>query len=137
MSNHLTKEQKAELGMDQKTIRALSTRLANARHRCYMSTNPNHIKHYRDKGIRVCDEWLQSRFAFLKWAKTAGYESGLELDRIDNSKGYEPSNCRFVDVIEGRRNRTTARSFDEKNAVRILREHGFSEVFIAEHFPTK
>lgn len=59
--------------------------------------NPN-SKRYRDyggRGIHLCDEWTD--FApFMKWAIEHGYKSGLEIDRIDNDKGYLPENCRFV-----------------------------------------
>ena len=51
---------------------------------------------YFHKGITVCEEWKHSREAFCKWAKNNGYKKGLQLDRIDNLKGYSPDNCRFV-----------------------------------------
>ena len=33
------------------------------------------------------------------------FEEGLELDRIDNSKGYSPENCRWVNHSENMLNR--------------------------------
>ena len=51
---------------------------------------------YFDKGITVCDEWKDSPTEFVKWAQENGYEDGLQIDRIDNDKGYYPANCRFV-----------------------------------------
>ena len=114
--------------------RALLTRLANAKFRCGSSKRPAHIKHYQEKGIKVCDEWLNDKWAFLRWALPL-FKDGLELDRIDNSKGYSPENCRFSTAKESRRHRSNCRSFDVLDAIETLREKGFSEVFIAEHFP--
>lgn len=61
-------------------------------------TNPIHkYKHrYIEKGITVCDQWLYDCMAFVNWALENGWKKGLELDRIDNSKGYYPDNCRFT-----------------------------------------
>lgn len=135
MRRNITDSELEELGLTRPESRDLMMKLNNAIHRCYKSRIPNHVKHYQDKGIEVCQEWKESKYEFIKWASRNGYKKGLEFDRIDNSKGYHPDNCRFVDIYEGRRNRTTCRSFDEKNAARLLRDNGFSEVFIKEHFP--
>ena len=54
----------------------------------------------------MCDEWYNSFLAFHKWAMENDYQEGLQIDRIDNDKGYSPSNCRFATRKEQNRNRS-------------------------------
>lgn len=63
-------------------------------------------KFYTKKGITVCDEWINDFSAFKKWAEENGYSDKLQIDRIDNNKGYSPSNCRFVTPKENCRNKS-------------------------------
>ena len=67
--------------------------------------NNNSYKNYGGRGITVCDEW-QEFLPFYNWCMANGYEEGLTLDRIDNSIGYRPDNCRFVDrLVQANNNR--------------------------------
>lgn len=59
---------------------------------------------YGARGITVCEEWL-SYPNFHKWALKNGYEKGLTIDRINNDKGYQPSNCRFITLQKQERNK--------------------------------
>lgn len=61
-------------------------------------------RHYADKNIFVCDEW-QNYHNFKIWSLINGYKKGLHIDRIDNTKGYSPDNCRWVTVIENMNNK--------------------------------
>ena len=61
-------------------------------------------KYYSGKGISYCAEW-EDFDAFANWAVQNGYESGLEIDRIDGDKGYSPENCRWVTHKQNSRNR--------------------------------
>lgn len=63
--------------------------------RCY-SPKSNSFPYYGERGIIVCPEWLNDIHAFFKWALENGWRKGLQIDRNDNDKNYEPSNCRFV-----------------------------------------
>lgn len=59
---------------------------------------------YGGRGIKVCDEW-NDYIPFRDWALRNGWRDGLTIDRIDIDGNYEPSNCRWVDVITQNRNK--------------------------------
>ena len=62
--------------------------------RCSINHSESHL--YYEKGITVCDEWLNDIDKFEKWCNENGYKEGLQIDRIDGDQGYFPLNCRFV-----------------------------------------
>lgn len=55
---------------------------------------------YGGRGITICKEWKDDFDAFHSWAIQKGYADKLTIDRIDNDKGYEPSNCRWLTQAE-------------------------------------
>lgn len=59
---------------------------------------------YGGRGITVCEEWRSSFVSFRDWALAHGYEPHLTIDREDNNKGYEPSNCHWATHAEQNRN---------------------------------
>lgn len=64
--------------------------------RCGNSNHPGY-HNYGGRGIKVCDEW-RSFEPFFDWATNSGYDQRLTLDRTNNEEGYEPGNCRWVDM---------------------------------------
>ena len=81
----------------------LKVRWYHIKERCY-NKNSKSYPLYGGRGITVCDEWLHDSDAFARWAMENGYKSGLEIDRIDNDKGYSPDNCRWIPKIQNMRN---------------------------------
>lgn len=77
--------------------------------RCY---NPKRIgyEYYGGRGIKVCDEWLQSYEAFRDWAYSSGYDENAArgqctIDRIDVDGNYCPENCRWISMAEQNKNK--------------------------------
>lgn len=91
------------------------------RRRCSHAEPRTKNAHYLN--ISVCDEWNNSFVAFRDWAMSNGYSDSLTIDRIDNSKGYCPENCRWITIAEQQSNRTNTIYVDyngEKWCLRTL-----------------
>lgn len=73
--------------------------------RCY-NPNDKRFVNYGGRGIVIYDEWKNDFQAFFDWAMSNGYSESLSIDRIDIDGNYEPSNCRWVDVVTQQNNTT-------------------------------
>ncbi|KYC82578.1 hypothetical protein [Bacillus licheniformis] len=73
--------------------------------RCYSPSHDSY-KWYGATGVKICDEWLHDFKSFYDWSIENGYREGLSIDRIDPSKDYSPTNCRWVTLSEQANNRS-------------------------------
>lgn len=91
--------------------------------RCF-SQNQKIYKHYGAKGITVCDEWIGTEgfVRFYEWSMENGYSEKLSIDRIDVRGNYEPSNCRWVDMVVQNNNKTNNRFIEYNGEVHTMSE---------------
>ena len=63
--------------------------------RCSPSSNWHGGKHYRDKGIKVCERRLERRTGFINFLSDIGAKPTTvhSIERIDSNKDYTPENC--------------------------------------------
>jgi Fic family protein len=73
--------------------------------RCNNDKNESY-QYYGEKGIKVCDRWLESFENFLQDMGDKPTKNH-SIDRINVNGNYEPSNCRWADKIEQENNKTT------------------------------
>ena len=101
---------------DCKIIAFQKARLRNVyRNMVRRCTNPNdsNYRHYGKRGITVCDEWLTDFNVFESFALANGYNDTLTIDRIDNDKGYYPTNVQFIPWLDNcRKNRMAVTQYD-------------------------
>lgn len=62
-------------------------------------------KYYKAKGIMYCERWNSFRNFYDDMHET--WQPGLELDRIENDKGYYKENCRWATHLQQQRNKTS------------------------------
>jgi hypothetical protein len=69
--------------------------------RCNATTGENY-RNYKARGISVCDRWKD--FSLFEADMGARPSDKHSIDRIDNSKGYEPGNCYWATSKQQMRN---------------------------------
>lgn len=86
-------------------------------------TNPNNKDwpRYGGRGIGVCDEW---RISFESFFAHVGPRPSVRhsIDRVDNSRGYEPGNVRWATPSEQARNRRSTRLIEHRGLTLTLSE---------------
>lgn len=77
--------------------------------RCYLPTTKGY-HNYGGRGIKMTLKWKNNYEAFREWSLNNGYDEGLTIERVNNNKGYCPTNCKYVPRSEQAKNR---RPFEE------------------------
>ena len=69
--------------------------------RCHNESNKR-FHDYGGIGITVCERWRNS---FVEFIEDMGLcPQGMQIDRVDNTKGYSPDNCRWATRKQNQRN---------------------------------
>lgn len=95
---------------------------AGMKTRCYNHNEEWAYSKYGARGIRVCNEWLNSYEAFRDWALSHGYRDDLSIDRIDFMGDYCPENCRWADAKQQARNTRNNRRITYNGETKIMAE---------------
>lgn len=88
--------------------------------------DPKNIMYHRygARGIQVCGEW----FKFENFMTDMGVPTGkMDIDRIDNDKGYSKANCKWSTRTENSRNKANSIKIEWNGSVKTLPE--WSEIY--------
>jgi hypothetical protein len=80
--------------------------------RCNNPSSEKLKRLYSNKGIEVCERWKLFENFFQDMGDAP---IGASIDRIDGSKNYEPSNCRWATSTEQANNTTRNRLIEHDN----------------------
>ncbi len=113
------------------TAPKLNNILRDMKARCYNLHNKDY-RWYGARGIKVCDEWLNTEkvldkhnttkgcLAFKDWALSHGYKEGLTIDRINSEKDYSPDNCRWITIQDQQSNKSSNHWITYKGETKTL-----------------
>lgn len=104
---HKDKAKKDGLYGKCKTCKAKYKVWSDMMRRCH-NTKHKSYKNYGYRGITVCQEW-QTYAGMELWIEKH-WIKGLQIDRMDNDKGYNPENCAFVSRSENNLNKRVSGS---------------------------
>lgn len=78
----------------------------NMHERCELKSRRGYEK-YAEKGIKVCGRW-SGKGGFKHFVEDMGDKpsDGYSIDRVNNTRGYEPSNCKWATAKEQANNRS-------------------------------
>jgi hypothetical protein len=100
-------------------VSPLYTAWRNAKDKCL---NPGSAEYHShgERGIGICDEWINDYPKFREWALESGYQEGLRLGRVDINEGYFPSNCRWMTHKEICNNTASSRLIEHNGKIQTL-----------------
>ncbi len=104
--------------------------------RCHNTGDARYVN-YGGKGIEVCDEWRESFSAFISHVgpRPPGDKREYSIERIDNTKGYEPGNVKWATHHEQSRNRSDTTLYEFRGETKCLKdwaeEFGVSDTGVA------
>ncbi len=123
----------AELSSERRTTHGVSgTRTYNIwvsmKARC-LNVQNHAYANYGKRGIKVCERWM----TFENFRDDMGEcPEGMSIDRVDNNKGYEPTNCKWATAKTQANNKRTNRTYKvDGNAMTISQ---ISEMFGIEYW---
>ena len=92
---------------------------AGMKKRCLNPKNKDYAR-YGAKGITICKEWVDS---FEQFYKDMGNKpEGFSIERIDNTKGYFPENCKWADRSTQQRNKSNSLWIEWKGQIKHIME---------------
>jgi hypothetical protein len=86
--------------------------------RCRQKSHKSYAD-YGGRGIAVCERWSE----YVNFREDMGHRPpGTQLDRVDNSRGYSPDNCRWATCKQNNNNRRSSRLIEWRGETHTLTE---------------